>query len=184
MESLMLVEKFLLETVWGILILGACGSIIGGSIIYLLKGLYRKISSNRELYLKRFLYKYYIESVISEKLMETIKPSKDIKYAFFANWELAELIIEVIALFLVLFFIAIVAMLYGVERPYVLSMSISLAFIFAHNCLKNAFSSFGFLDSEIFQLQKSIGRTQPKNYDEWEESIKDEDVYRDRDGHR
>jgi len=172
-EQIALSEKFFTQTVWGILILGAAGSIVGAFIIYLVKILFTHINTNKEKYWNSFLYKYFIHVNISSKLSFKLQPSQDAKYIVWCISEFSDFICSALYLGLILCFTAIVVLFFGIDRPILLSVLISIIILLAHLCLKNIVSTIGLIDRNIWSAYEEIKNSQPTSYDEFEKSCKE-----------
>ena len=173
MEQFASSEKFFTQSVWGILILGAVGSIVGAFIIYLVKKIFAHINSNKQKYLNSFLYKYFIHFNISDKLSRKLNPSQDAKYIAWCISEFSDFICSSLSLGLILCFTAIVVLFFGIDRPILLSVLISIIILLANLCLKNLVSTIGLIDRNIWTAHKEIKNSQPTNYDEFEKSCKE-----------
>jgi ABC-type multidrug transport system fused ATPase/permease subunit len=172
-EQFALSEKFFTQSVWGILILGAVGSIVGAFIIYLVKKIFNHINSNKQKYLASFLYKYFIHVNISEKLSCKLHPSQDAKYIAWCISEFSYFICSFLSLGLLLFFTAIVVLFFGIDRPILLSVLISIIILLVHFYFKSLVSTIGLIDDNIWSAYKEIKNSQSTNYDEFEKSCKE-----------
>ena len=70
MEQIVEIKKFLLETIWGILILGACGSVLGGFLVYLAKAVINLFAEHKNNIYRSFLYRYFKQVDLGEKFMQ------------------------------------------------------------------------------------------------------------------
>ena len=176
MEFQSSLEAFFLKSVWGVLVLGACGSILGGIIIFLLKKLYIYASSKRELFFMSFMYKYYREHEISEKFVDEHGPSIDAKIVVYAVGRWVEAVLYFLILGLIVLLTSIVGIFYGLERRYLLSCLIAMTLISLHYFIKVAASSVGCMDYEMHSSYEEIRSQQPKSFNIWVEKNKKQGV--------
>jgi hypothetical protein len=177
MESLVEIEKFLLETIWGILIIGAVGSILGGIIIYMVKKLAAYFNIHKESIFLSFLYRYYSPLIIGEKLATQASPSKDSLYICWVSSELAWWITFTLTLLFNLLLISIILLFFGTERPFALGFSISLALLLLHYFIKQSSYIYGLASQEAqFDAFKAAKLKHPKNFKEWKTSDRKKSV--------
>ena len=62
---------------------------------------------------------------------------------------------------------AIILLFFGLERPYVLSLSISLILIFFHFLLKKGCFVASFYSNDISEKREEIESKEPNSYSEW-----------------
>ncbi len=167
MEQLPGIQRFLLETMGGILILGASGSILGALIIYLIKKLVSFARSHSDIFFFVPFYKYFRQARIAEKLSEHQKPSKDTEYLIYCIGEWLKYVLFSFMLILAIGMTAIILLFFGTERPYTLSASISTILLLLHRWLKKGFF-VNFLFGRHFKKKvQAIESEQPKTFKKW-----------------
>ena len=171
MEQLLVIKKFLLETIWGILILGASGSILGGIIIYIVKKVTVFVNSHKENIFYTVTHRYYRQIEIGKKFIKHQNPSKDSGYIVYCIGEWFYLSVLSFALISVLIMGALILLFFGLERPYLLSSSVSLALLLLNSFIKQGMFCTSMYDEEVDKVYEDIESKQPNGYKEWANSV-------------
>ncbi|EGR4177549.1 hypothetical protein DDN05_17860 [Vibrio cholerae] len=162
-------QKWLMETIWGIITLGAFGSLLGAFLLYMLKTLLVKFNRSKESLIRSLLYPIFKHSLHGEAMRDQLAPkSADAKYLVY-HIENASNAIMSFTIFLVCFsFLGHVLIAYGLERPLLLSFLIAVNILTFYSALNSMMYSDGHLDDEIRVMQKKIEKCLPKNYKEYD----------------
>ncbi|AQT60811.1 hypothetical protein [Cellvibrio sp. PSBB023] len=168
MEYIAILEKFFLQNLFGVLLLGALGSILGVGILSVGRRLIRFLSEHKEYFYLRILYKFiFVPYEIGSNFTKLISPSNDAKYIIYYIAQLIEV--------LILFFISLslfivgsfIILLHGIEKPYLLSFIASIFFLTFFGWFNLLVRCVGFLSREHHDLMKKIKSEQPKSFKEY-----------------
>jgi hypothetical protein len=161
-------QAWLIETVWGILLLGAAGSVVGAVIIYLTKRLATKIIESKDVAMMRMLYPLGREVEIGEKIRGVLGPvNRDAQFLVYHTLQSLGCIFDTFALLLSLTLTAHLAIAYGIDRPVLLSVMIALNFIFFWGFLKSGLRLSSHVTQIVESTAKKIDDDQPKKFSAW-----------------
>jgi hypothetical protein len=160
-------QSLLLSTVWGVILLGAVGSILGGIIIFLVKKSIAKFVANlkHNFPKNRLFYPFYRSILLGQNIKELKgKEHQDADFILFAMRATLMSAIDLILFFLISFLTAIVAIFWGLERPILLTSLLSLSMLSAFAWLKSGVYSLSLIAGETYEAGKEINKSIPKKY--------------------
>ncbi|WP_028862416.1 hypothetical protein [Psychromonas aquimarina] len=159
--------EFLLTTILGVILLGAVGSILGGLLVFLVKKIFvlsveriRKYSpANRMLFpLKRS----YFTAI--QLRTEYVTEAYEFEYPLYVVKKLIIFALDAVIFICFALLTAIVSIIYGLDRPILLSYLISFMLFFFWKMLKTAVHSSALVGENVrISAHKIDGKT-PKKY--------------------
>ncbi|ELV8609732.1 hypothetical protein QNF14_004247, partial [Vibrio vulnificus] len=118
-----------------------------------------------------FFYRYLRPIEVGEKLYESQNPTKGEQYLMHYIGGIASLLIFCMLLISNLLLVAVLLIFFGVEKPYVLAISLSVLILLFDKTVKYGFYVAS-LDGEcVYNKHKQIEKQQPKSYKAWLESV-------------
>lgn len=161
-------KTWLLETVQGVLLLGALGSVVGGIAVYLVKMCWVALADKRLLLIQRILFPIGIVIYRKERLVELMGPkTSDGKYVGYLIVESLFIVLEAIAFFSSFSFIVYVYLTYGLERPKILAFFNGCSIYFGYILFRDTVSVWSLISNDISDLAEKIHDESPKNIHEW-----------------
>ena len=160
-------QTTLLSTVWGVILLGAIGSILGGFIIMLTKKLtINLINSLKNNFPKtRLFYPIYRAAILAQSIKKLkCHEQKESDFVLFAIRQSVMFIAETLLFFFVAFLTLIVIIFFGLERPILLTTLFSLSILTFFNWLKSGVYSLCLISGETYSAQKELDKSIPKKY--------------------
>lgn len=163
-------QHWFLGTIYGVLILGATGSILGTVLIFLIKKLARNIFLKRNDILIRIMLPLglMIERGRAIRDAEGVA-SKDGKYLVFVMVMCCYTIFGVVAAFCFFSITVYIFIHYYLDRPVLLSFFLALSLIFLYGLLKDFLYLRSLACNDLFDEHQRIKKEMPKNYAEWVE---------------
>jgi hypothetical protein len=159
-------KGWLLGTVWGVIILGAIGSVIGSILWVLIRRLSRRLVGSWYRLLFALAYTRFGRHIeIGEKLRaQYAEESKAQRYMVHVVVTAANTLFEsMLATAAVLGTIAI-AVVYGIHRPLLLVVAISITVPLVLQCIRSGVYLICFVDQSIQDMEERIESSQPKRY--------------------
>ncbi|MGJ4747853.1 hypothetical protein ACQV5M_15965 [Leptospira sp. SA-E8] len=160
-------EEFLLRSVWGVITLGAIGSIAGAVIIFVIGRIANYFKLNTVELFNAFFYRYLKSNESASNLSINQQPSEDAKYIIYAITELADLLMSTVCLTVILSTLIIISVLTGLDHPYVLACLIAGMILLINAWLHSLASLAGFIDDKIYENHKTIIKNLPATYQSW-----------------
>lgn len=157
----------LLSTIWGVILLGALGSILGGFLIFLMK----KIISILIVKLKnsfpksRLLYPLH-RAITLGRSIKSIKSNEqnESDFVLFAIRQSIMFLADTMLLFFVFLLTSIVAIFFGLERPILLIFLVSLSILVIYNWLQSGCFSLALISGDTYHAHKKLDKSIPKKY--------------------
>jgi hypothetical protein len=166
------VQDWLLKTVWGVLVLGAIGSIIGAIVIFVLKKITKKVVESKDGIIMRLIYPMGREIEIGEKIRNALGPTgRDGQFLIYHTYQSLGFIFDIFALILSVTLTAHVAIAYGLERPILLSVIIALNLILFRAFLKSGIRLCSHVSEAIELAADEIEKSQPKKFSDWDQAL-------------
>jgi hypothetical protein len=161
------IQTSLLSTVWGVVLLGAAGSVFGGLFIYLVKNLcFFLINKIKNHFPKnRLFYSLYRAISLGEKLKNIKKEEhKSYDYLLFVIRTFLSSSVDFILFLLLSLLTAIVAIFFGLERPFLLVTLISITLLSFVAMVKVSLYCLVLVDGVSYQKAKELENSTPKKY--------------------
>ena len=169
--SLEELQKTLLSTVWGVILLGALGSILGGFLILLMKKVVSRlvVKLKKDFPKTRLFYPFYRAATLGKSLKDLkSKEQKDSDFVLFAIRQSVMFVADTILLFFTFSLTAIVAIFFGLDRPLLLTFLVSLSILSIYSWLKSGIFSLTLISGDTYHSHKKLEGAIPKKYSEIE----------------
>ncbi len=160
------IRAWLLGTVFGVILLGAVGSVFGSIVWILLRSATRKVMSRWNHFLLNVAYRRFRRHIeIAEKVRARYgAEAKSQRYVLFVLTEVAGMIFETIVAVAAVLGTSAIAVAYGIDRPILLVVAISISFPLALQCLRTAVFVTSLIDESVDLTRDEIESSQPKRY--------------------
>lgn len=168
--DLQIVSDWLLKSVWGVLTIGALGSIVGAGVLYVVKRLAQRFVASREEWTMTLLWFAGREFLVGREVRDAIGPkAEDGKFLAYLLVQIFAGVADVVFFTLWVGLAAFVAIAYGLDRPILLASLIALALLFARMIIKFAMRMHGLLDAiNLFVIEK-LSEVPPRSFSKWRE---------------
>lgn len=161
-------KAWLLGTIWGVIVLGAMGSILGVFLLYVIKVCWGGMAERRLLLLQKIFFPIRRDIYQAETLVNIMGPrTPDGKYVGYLIVETFYALLEAIAFFMSLGFSLYVYIAFSLERPVLLSFFVGLSLFISYDFLRTIVSLSALISEDIFTLAEKLGEESPKNIHEW-----------------
>ncbi|MFC4859697.1 hypothetical protein ACS8MQ_00940 [Pseudomonas sp. MAHUQ-62] len=161
------IQKWLLGTIWGVLLLGVIGSIIGSILIFLLKRIWHKLSESKEKIIIRALFPFALNYEQGEKLRISLMGKESEKYISYVIVSAAFLVFSSV------FFVAMVGaaittyVVHELARPQLLAAFFGGSLYLAYEIFKRIFYISGLVSRDVHGLVEKIKKDQTKKFSAW-----------------
>lgn len=157
-----------MQSLFGVLLLGALGSILGAAIISIVRRVIRFLSKHKEYFYLKIVYRFiYIPYESGSRFTKLVSPSNDAKYILYYITQLAEVIILFFVSLSFFILVSFIILLYGIERPYLLSFIVSIFLLTFFGWFNSFVRCLGFISVEHHELMKKVKLEQPKTFKEY-----------------
>ncbi|WP_179057748.1 hypothetical protein [Pseudomonas taiwanensis] len=161
------IQKWLLGTIWGVLLLGVIGSIIGAILIFLLKRLWQRLSESKEKIIIRILFPLALHYERGEKIRSALMGKEGEKYISYLIVSAAFLIFSSV------FFVAMAGaaistyVVHELSKPQLLAGFVGGSLYLLSEVTKRVFYIWGLVSWDIHGLAEKIKKDQPKKFSAW-----------------
>lgn len=161
-------QSTLLSTVWGVVLLGAIGSVLGGFLVYFAKKIIfscaNKLKSNFPK--TRLFYPIYRSAILGHSIKELkVKEHENADYILFAIRASIMSAMDIVLSFFLMFLTAIVSIFFGLDRPILLTLLLSLTILSVFAWLKSGTYSLSLILGETYKAEKELNKAIPKKYE-------------------
>ncbi|MFB1095389.1 hypothetical protein ACEWH9_14630 [Vibrio diabolicus] len=165
------IKKWLMETLLGVITLGAFGSILGSILIYVLRRTGKYLYNSRKKILLKLFYPIGRQIEIGRSVNNQYAPNtEDGQFLVYHVDATASSVIDANIFLCFITLTAHVSIAHGIERPILLSALIALTLISAFGALKSSLRVSSHTSKELSGNIRQIKKTFPKSADEWLES--------------
>ena len=166
MVDIAILKNWLLQNIPGVIVLGALGSIAGAIVIYAVRWSIKPIRERVVgFFYRAFVYRYYRPIKIAETIRATYlthKPPETDGYLLFVLSGFLEAILALLLAISAIVFTIGMAVIYRLERPILLAISISISIILTSNCLKELIFVMTLMETAFRDLEKQTAKNVPK----------------------
>ncbi len=163
----------MLQSVPGVILLGAIGSIIATGLIYFVRLIFKNFVDSKERIAKRLVYGYRKSIDLGEQFRDMHGPySNETRYLASVVYETGMFVGVAIMLLLSLALSILVYVMFALEKPLPLSTFIGATIFFANKTLKDGLYITSLLSQETLDAKEAIEKAQPKSFPEWEKAAK------------
>ncbi|NIY86118.1 hypothetical protein [Vibrio campbellii] len=163
------IKQWLMDSIWGIITLGALGSLFGALILFLLKKTFAKVNSSKDRFLRVLAYPIMRQNFWGEAMRKHIAPnSEDVRYLVYYVERIAYCIMDFVTFLVCVSFLGHVLIAYGLERPLLLSFLIAINILTLVSTLKSLMFSDGHQDEDIQNKREIIEKALPRKYADYE----------------
>lgn len=168
MFEIVALKKWFMESLTGVITLGALGSILGTVLVSLLRRMWKRLYESRKKLLFKVAYPLGKQIEIGRVVNKNHSPKGDegqfLVYHIGASASSAK---DFMIFLCFVTLAAHVAIAYGIERPILLSSLIALTLISAFGALKSSLRVHSHISSELSGSIRSIKKEFPKSSGEW-----------------
>lgn len=165
-------KAWLLQSIPGVILLGAIGSIIATMLIYIGQSALKSLINSKERIVMRLIYGYVKSIEVGETFRDVHVPhSPETRYLASVVYETGMFLSVAAILFLSISTTIMVYLIFALERPLVLSSLVGLVLFFANKALKHGLYITSLLSQESIDTKEAIEKAQPKTFAEWEKAV-------------
>ena len=164
-------KAWLLQSVPGIILLGAIGSVIATFLVYLVRLIVKSFIDSKERIAMRFIYGYWKSVECGERFRDLHAPhTNETRYLASIVYETGMFIVVAVMLILSLALSLLVYVMFAIEKPIALSTFIGATIFFANMTFKHGLYITSLLSQETINTKEAIEKAQPKTFPEWEKA--------------
>lgn len=165
-------KAWLLQSVPGVILLGAIGSIIATILIYVVRLTLKSLINSKERIVMRLLYSYAKTIEVGERFRDVHAPqSAETRYLASVVYETGMFLGVATMLLLSISTTLMTYLTFALERPLALSSFVGMTLFFANKTLKHGLYITSLLSPETLDRKDAIEKAQPKTFAEWEKTV-------------
>lgn len=162
------IQQWFMGTIYGVLLLGTMGSVIGTGLIFLAKKVARKILAKRNDIILRLIFPLGLMVERGEALRNSVgSTTRDGRYLGYVIVVCCYSVFGIVASFCFLSLSAYIFINYYLDRPGLLSFFVALTLISIYGLLKDVVYLRCLVCDIVHGEYDRIKKEQPKNYSEW-----------------